>query len=174
MGNLASTMTSDELESLKHSTGLSQVDIEQLFINFSKLDRDQKGYVSAQDILEQSGVLPENKPFLTKLLRIFRDPLDEKKINFRELLLAIRDFERDDKDRKLRVLFGVLDRGNKGALSAGDLEEAYKNTKLGQLNPAELVEISEQTMIFADEDKDGMLNFDEFRKFYNSVLKFTF
>ena len=67
----------------------------------------------------------------------------------------------------------MLDRDNDGKLSAADLVEGFKHVMMEYLNDTDVSEIATQTIKFADQDGDNMLNLSEFKMFYNNVLQIT-
>ena len=67
----------------------------------------------------------------------------------------------------------MLDKDNDGKVNPDDLVEGFKPVMIKDLNDADVNEIANQTVKFADQDGDNALNFDEFKMFYNNLLKIT-
>ncbi len=174
MGNFSGTMNQDELESLAKMTGSSQEDIQLMHSNFVKLDRDQKGYVTKKDVIDRLGISSnEEKIFMSKLLDLFGDKTADNRINFYEFIMAISDFKSDSKDKKLKILFNLIDTDQNGLLGVKEIEEAFRMVKLEHLTKQDIAEIAYQTLLYADNDQDGHLDFEEFKEFYNTVLQIT-
>ena len=174
MGNSSGTINQDELEGLAKMTNTTAEEIQSLHTNFLRLDRDKKGYVSKKDIIDRLNVSNvDEKHFLNKLLDLFTDKSSDNRISFHEFAMALSDFKSDTNDGKLRLLFNLIDTDRNGLLGIKELEEAFKMVKLEHLTKQDIAEIAYQTLLYADNDQDGYLNFEEFKEFYNTVLQIT-
>jgi len=67
----------------------------------------------------------------------------------------------------------LIDTKKDGVLDQEELLENFKYVMLDDLNDGDVHEIVNQTIKFADQDGDSMLNFEEFKMFYNNVLQIT-
>ena len=89
------------------------------------------------------------------------------------MILTIEDFEKNRKENKLRTLFTLLDSDQNGLVGIEELEEGFKMIEMSSMKSGDIREIAEQTLLYADNDQDGFLNFEEFQDFYNAVLQIT-
>ena len=88
-------------------------------------------------------------------------------------MLTIEDFERDNKENKLRSLFTLLDSDQNGLVGIDELESGFRMIELSSMKSGDVREIAQQTLLYADHDQDGFLNFQEFQDFYFAVVLFT-
>lgn len=79
----------------------------------------------------------------------------------------------DDKDQKLRILFNLLDDDNDGLIGIEELERGFLLVKVAHIDSKDLREIATQTLMYADKERRGVINFEEFQKFFDSVLQIT-
>jgi Ca2+-binding EF-hand superfamily protein len=174
MGNFSGTLSEDDLNGLSKITGSSVDEIHTLHANFRHLDKDHKGFVSKKDIIDRLGTTSaDDKVFLNKLLDLFSDKSPDHRVSFQEFIIGLSDLRSDNKDSKLRLLFDLIDSDKNGLLGAKELEEAFKLVKLEHLTKQDITEIAHQTLIYADVNQDGFLDFEEFKEFYNTVLQIT-
>lgn len=174
MGNFSGTLSQDDLDGLAKITGSSLDEIQILHTNFQHLDKEQKGFVSKRDIIDRLGTTSsDEKIFLNKLLDLFSDKSPDHRVSFQEFIIGLSELRSDSKDSKLRLLFDLIDSDRNGLLGAKELEEAFKLVKLEHLTKQDITEIAYQTLIYADANQDGYLDFEEFKEFYNTVLQIT-
>jgi len=174
MGNSQGNLTLQTLNTLTENSGLSEQDLKLLYSNFQKLDKDNKGYVSKDDILYKiNGKGNKDTALLTKLFEEFENYSKYKEIDFNKLITVINAFEENKKENKLMFLFNLIDSDKNGLIGVKELEEGFRLVKLEPLNNQDLTEIAEQTLLYADHDKDGYMNFEEFKEFYNSVFQIS-
>lgn len=83
------------------------------------------------------------------------------------------DFQRQNKESKLEVLFQLLDTDQNGLVGVEELEKGFFLIKMEGLPPSEVKLIAQQTLAYADGDQDGFLNFKEFSEFYNATLNIS-
>lgn len=67
-----------------------------------------------------------------------------------------------DKESKLRFAFRIYDMDNDGFISNGELFQVLKMMVGNNLRDAQLQQIVDKTILYADKDKDGKINFEEF------------
>lgn len=67
-----------------------------------------------------------------------------------------------DKESKLRFAFRIYDMDNDGYISNGELFQVLKMMVGNNLKDTQLQQIVDKTILFADRDEDGKINFEEF------------
>merc|ERR1712183_349351 len=108
--------------------------------------------------------IPElaGNPLLSRIIAIFDTNKDEE-IEFTEFVKALSTFtNRDNLEGKLRFTFQVYDIDNDGFISNGELFQVLKMMVGSNLTDAQLQNIVDKTILFADKDGDGKINFEEF------------
>lgn len=174
MGNSQGNLTIHELNMLAENSGLSEKDLKVLYANFQKLDKDNKGFVTKNDISAQlKSKCNKDSNLLNRIFEQFENYSQYKEIDFNKLVSSIYAFEDNEKEHKLRFLFNLIDTDKDGLIGEKELEEGFKLVKLEPLNNQDLTEIAQQTLLYADHDRDGYMNFEEFKEFYNSVLQIS-
>ena len=174
MGNSQGQLSLKELTTLAENSGLSEHELKNLHTKFKKFDRDDKGYVTKEDlIVKMKNGNKEDKIFYEKICDQFVSFGQKEEIDFHHLITTINAFENDKKDGKLRFLFEFIDSDKNELVGVEELEECFKLIKLPNLDEMNLNDIAFQTLAYADKDGDGYLNFDEFCDFYNSVLNIS-
>ena len=141
-----------------------------MFKKFGKLDKEEKGYVSTEDLNKVCEFEEDSlgRVVSDKMASAFGDQID-----FKHLVKNLSVFHNNDEDQKLRFLFDLLDSNNDGLLTADELIYGFKFVMLDHLNESDVNEIAIQTVKFADSDGDNALNFGEFKQFYNNILQIT-
>ena len=174
MGNSQGNLTVQELNALADNSGLSEQDLKHLYTNFQKFDKDDKGYVNKADILNKlQSKTNKDISLLNKVIEQFENYSKFKEIDFNQLVATIHAFDENKKEEKLRFLFELIDTNKDGLIGAKELEEGFRLVKLEPLKNQDLTEIAQQTLLYADHDNDGFMNFEEFKEFYNSVLQIS-
>lgn len=174
MGNSQGHLTLEELTVLAENSGLSEHELKNLHIKFKKFDKDNKGYVTKEDLIDR--MKPENKEdkvFYSQIFEQFSVVNESGEIDFHYLITTINAFENDKKQGKLKFLFEFIDKDRNGLVGTDELASCFKMIKLPNLDEMNLNDIAFQTLAYADKDGDGYLNFEEFSDFYNAVLNIS-
>lgn len=80
-----------------------------------------------------------------------------------EFIQGVSQFSvKGDKESKLRFAFRIYDMDNDGFISNGELFQVLKMMVGNNLKDAQLQQIVDKTILFADKDEDGKINFEEF------------
>jgi len=98
MGNNLS-LSDQELQDLSNSTQYSTETINNMYNKFSKLDKDEKGYVSISDLTNTCDF--EQSEITKMILSQFSCGLGDQ-IDFRSLVHALSHFQNKQEDKKLR------------------------------------------------------------------------
>lgn len=98
MGNNLS-LNENELEELSKSTEYSKDLINNMYSKFSKLDKEEKGYVSIADLSNSCDI--EQSEITNMIFNQFSCGLGDQ-IDFRSLIHALSNFQNNQQEKKLR------------------------------------------------------------------------
>lgn len=135
-------------------------EIKRLGKRFKKLDLDNSGSLSRDEFMS----LPElqQNPLVQRVIDIF-DQDQNGEVDFKEFIQGVSQFSvKGDKGSKLRFAFRIYDIDNDGYISNGELYQVLKMMVGNNLQPNQLQQIVDKTIIYADKDQDGKISFDEF------------
>jgi len=135
-------------------------EIKRLGKRFKKLDLDNSGSLSVDEFMS----LPElqQNPLVQRVIEIFDDDQNGE-VDFKEFIQGVSQFSvKGDKDTKLRFAFRIYDIDNDGYISNGELFQVLKMMVGNNLKETQLQQIVDKTILFADKDGDGKINFEEF------------
>lgn len=135
-------------------------EIARLGKRFRKLDLDNNGALSVDEFMS----LPElqQNPLVQRVIEIF-DQDGNGEVDFREFIEGVSQFSvKGDKQQKLRFAFRIYDVDKDGFISNGELFTVLKMMVGNNLKDSQLQQIVDKTIIYADKDGDGKINFEEF------------
>jgi len=135
-------------------------EIARLGKRFRKLDLDNNGALSVDEFMS----LPElqQNPLVQRVIEIF-DQDGNGEVDFREFIEGVSQFSvKGDKLQKLRFAFKIYDVDKDGLISNGELFTVLKMMVGNNLKDSQLQQIVDKTIVYADKDGDGKINFDEF------------
>ncbi|PAA53499.1 hypothetical protein BOX15_Mlig030067g1 [Macrostomum lignano] len=135
-------------------------ELKRLGKRFKKLDLDGSGSLSVDEFMS----LPElqQNPLVQRVIEIF-DTDHNGEVDFKEFIDGVSQFSvRGNKEAKLRFAFKIYDIDNDGYISNGELFTVLKMMVGNNLKDAQLQQIVDKTIIFADKDGDGRISFEEF------------
>lgn len=155
-------------------------EIRRLGKRFKKLDLDNSGALSIDEFMS----LPElqQNPLVQRVIDIF-DADGNGEVDFKEFIHGVSQFSvKGDKLSKLKFAFRIYDMDNDGFISNGELfqvsiiavmssvewtsslscSQVLKMMVGNNLKDAQLQQIVDKTIVFADKDEDGKISFDEF------------
>nr|ABV60402.1 calcineurin subunit B [Artemia franciscana] len=135
-------------------------EIRRLGKRFRKLDLDNSGSLSVDEFM----TLPElqQNPLVQRVIDIF-DSDGNGEVDFKEFIQGVSQFSvKGDKESKLRFAFRIYDMDNDGFISNGELFQVLKMMVGNNLKDAQLQQIVDKTILFADKDEDGKVSFEEF------------
>ena len=144
------------------ATHFSSDEIKRLARRFKKIDLDNSGTLSIEEILR----LPElqQNPLVNRALEIF-DTDGNKELDFKEFIEGVSLFsKRGVREDKLKFVFKIYDVNQDGFISNGELFTVLKMMVGDNLQEIQLQQIVDKTMVRYDEDGDGKLSYDEFIK----------
>jgi len=86
-------------------------------------------------------------------------------VNFQEAIFALSTFLQGGSNDRLMLLFSMLDRDHNGLVSKQELRQALATQRrVVSVRGSELNRVVDDAFLRADVDKDGTLNFEEFRR----------
>ena len=149
------------INGLMEDTNFNLEEIDRLRKRFMKLDQDGLGEIDKQEFLLIPGVL--SNPLATRLMDVF-DIDGDGKIDFQEFITGLSAFSgKSTTQDKLKFAFRIYDIDRDGYIGNGELFIVMKMMVGKNLQDAELQQIVDKTMMEADLDGDGKLNFEEFK-----------
>ena len=131
-----------------------------MYKRFIKLDKDGSGTLEKEEFL----TLPQisANPLSHRLLAVF-DNDGSGDVDFKEFITGLSIFSaKGKKEEKLRFAFKVYDIDRDGYISAGELFLVLKMMVGNNLKDLQLQQIVDKTIMEADTNGDGKINFEEF------------
>ena len=150
----------DKDENQLRELNFTEDELQKLYKNFNKLDKDKSGSLEPQEFFD----IPElaNNPLVKRVI----DVLDKNKdgsISFLEFVQGLNSLSAgSSQEDKLRFAFQIYDINNDGFISNGELFTVLKMMVGNNLNDVQLQQLVDRTIIRADKDLDGKINFEEF------------
>lgn len=127
-----------------------------------KLDKDSSGTIEREEFLNIPAIA--HNPLALRLIEIF-DEDGNGGVDFKEFISGLSAFSsRGLKDEKLWFAFRAYDIDRDGYISNGELFIVLKMMVGGNLQDSQLQQIVDKTILDADEDGDGKISFQEFKK----------
>lgn len=177
MGSHCSTqqLEDSELEEIRKETGFTSSQIKRLYNRFSNLDKRNNAFISREDFLR----VPELaiNPLGERIVNLFfvspSDNGQECGINFKDFVRTLARFRREEgkkshplnkTEHKLEYAFKMYDIDNMNKISKDNICHILSLMVGANKSSEQLVAIADRTMLEADEDKDGFIDFDEFKK----------
>ena len=142
------------------NSGFDPQEMARLSKKFKKLDLDNSGTLSVEEFM----TLPElqQNPLVQRVVEVF-DTDGNGEIDFKEFIQGIAQFSvKGDKMQKLKFAFKIYDIDRDGYISNGELFTVLKMMVGSNLKDSQLQQIVDKTIMYADKDGDGKINFQEF------------
>lgn len=175
MGSKASIMLQDsEIQQIQQETGFSQNQIVRLYSRFTSLDKSSNGYLSREDFLR----IPELaiNPLGDRIVHAFFMFGNEEGVNFRDFMSTLARFrpikepsELNDREAKLKFAFKMYDLDGDDKISREELLAVLHMMVGANISDEQLGSIADRTIEEADEDRDGMIAFNEFKRVMEKV-----
>ncbi|EGR32848.1 hypothetical protein IMG5_068710 [Ichthyophthirius multifiliis] len=136
-------------------------EMKKLYKSFKRMDKDKSGDLDIEEFLS----LPElnQNPLVRRVVMIF-DKNKDGSISFEEFITGLSSLYSNDEEAKLKFAFKVYDIDGDGYISNGELFQVLKMMVGNNLNDVQLQQLVDRTIIKADEDFDGRISFNEFKK----------
>ncbi len=139
------------------------------------MDVDKSGTLSVQEFL----AIPEleHNPLVNRVVHTF-DIDKSGEVDFREFVSSLSVFATHEssasgKEQKYKFTFRVYDVDNDGFISNADLYHVLKAMVGSNLNDIQLQQLVDRTIIQGDKDKDGKLNYEEFKEMIKDGVQQT-
>ncbi|KAF8025357.1 hypothetical protein BT93_F2256 [Corymbia citriodora subsp. variegata] len=167
MGNASSMLTQYDIEEVQdHCNNLfSQQEIVSLYERFCQLDRNAKGFISADEFLS----VPEfaMNPLSQRLLKMVDG------LNFKDFVAFLSAFSaKASKRQKIELIFKVYDTDCNGKVSFNDILEVLRDLSGPFMSDEQREQVLVQVLKEAGYTKESYLLLDDFIKvFGNSDLK---
>ena len=157
---------SKALDSIMEGTNFDSDEIDRLRKRFMKLDKDRSGVIDKNEFLAIPGI--SSNPLSSRLMDVF-DADGNGTIDFEEFITGLSVFSgKSSKKDKLKFAFQIYDIDRDGYIGNGELFIVMKMMVGKNLQDDELQQIVDKTIMEADQDGDGMLDFEEFRNAVDS------
>ncbi|KAF0985955.1 hypothetical protein HZS_3365 [Henneguya salminicola] len=137
----------------------------------TSIDTDQSGSLTKDEILSIPGL--KQNPLVDRVLDVF-DVDRNGEIDLNEFITGISLFSnKGNAEVKTRcnyikiiviVIFDIYDINRDGYITNGELYSVLKSMIGNNLKDAQLQQIVDKTMICYDDDNDGRISYDEFKK----------
>jgi len=171
MGSRPSLLLRDEeLAEIQKETGFTSNQIERLYSRFTSLDKANTGALAREDFLR----IPELaiNPLGERIVMAFFRHSDEDRVNFRQFVRVLAHFRPVKKNReglnsregKLQFAFKLYDLDDDDRITKEELLAVLQMMVGENISEDQLTSIAERTILEADTDGDGMINFEEFSK----------
>jgi len=148
------------MDDMSKKSNFTAVELERLRKRFMKLDADNSGSIDRDEFLSIPQVA--SNPLASRMIAIF-DEDGGGTVDFQEFVGGLSAFSgRGGREQKLKFAFNVYDMDRDGFISNGELFLVLKMMVGNNLKDAQLQQIVDKTIMEADKDGDGKLNFNEF------------
>ncbi|CCW62917.1 unnamed protein product [Phytomonas sp. EM1] len=160
------SLSKDELLELQRTTSLTEAQVLRLHKRFTKLDRNNTGYISSKEF--SSTPVLESNPLVGRVFAVM-DVNGDKNLHFAEFIKAFSVFSyQADKKEKLLFAFKIYDIDGDGKISNKDLYQALRTMVGANLTAMQLQQVVDKTFIEVDTDRDGYISFENFEALANS------
>ncbi|TYJ18037.1 hypothetical protein E1A91_A09G094400v1 [Gossypium mustelinum] len=167
MGNSSSMLTQYDIEEVQEycQNLFSQQEIVSLYQRFCQLDRNAKGFISADEFLS----VPEfaMNPLSQRLLKMVDG------LNFKDFVAFLSAFSaKASVQQKVKLIFKFYDSDGNGKVSFNDMLEVLRDLSGSFISDVQREQVLTQLLKEAGYSKDSYLTFDDFNKIFGiSELK---
>ncbi|XP_058195840.1 uncharacterized protein LOC131312110 [Rhododendron vialii] len=164
MGNASSTLTQYDIEEVQeHSNNLfSQQEIVSLYKRFCQLDRNSKGFISADEFLS----VPEfaMNPLSQRLLKMADG------LNFKDFVAFLSAFStKASMPQKVHLIFKVYDSDSNGKVTFNDILEVLRDLTGSFMSDEQREEVLSKVLREAGYSWDSTLLLDDFIKIFGKL-----
>ncbi|KAB2065457.1 hypothetical protein ES319_A09G090200v1 [Gossypium barbadense] len=167
MGNSSSMLTQYDIEEVQEycQNLFSQQEIVSLYQRFCQLDRNAKGFISADEFLS----VPEfaMNPLSQRLLKMVDG------LNFKDFVAFLSAFSaKASVQQKVKLIFKFYDSDGNGKVSFNDMLEVLRDLSGSFISNVQREQVLTQLLKEAGYSKDSYLTLDDFNKIFGiSELK---
>jgi len=155
------------MEDMQKRSHFNASELERLKKRFMKLDSDGSGSIDREEFLQIPQIA--TNPLASRMIAIF-DEDGGGTVDFQEFVGGLSAFSsRGGRDEKLQFAFKVYDVDRDGFISNGELFLVLKMMVGNNLKDQQLQQIVDKTILEADQDGDGKLNFEEFSRMVSNT-----
>ncbi|KAF8632030.1 hypothetical protein AX17_004973 [Amanita inopinata Kibby_2008] len=148
------------MEDMQKRSNFTHAELERLKKRFIKLDSDGSGSLDREEFLQIPQIA--TNPLASRMIAIF-DEDGGGTVDFQEFVGGLSAFSsRGGREEKLKFAFKVYDVDRDGYISNGELFLVLKMMVGNNLKDQQLQQIVDKTIMEADKDGDGKLDFEEF------------
>ena len=156
---------------------VSEKELQKLYKNFSKIDKDKSGTLEPEEFFDIPGKFwtsiiqywsrstcteLANNPLVKRVIAVL-DKNKDGNISFLEFVQGLNSLSAGaSQEEKLRFAFAIYDINGDGFISNGELFMVLKMMVGNNLNDVQLQQLVDRTIIKADTDFDGKISFEEF------------
>ncbi|CDZ98738.1 calcium calmodulin-dependent protein phosphatase [Phaffia rhodozyma] len=153
---------------MERSSNFSAQELQRLKKRFMKLDRDGSGSIDKDEFLQIPQIA--TNPLSSRMIAIF-DEDGGGTVDFQEFVGGLSAFSsKGAREEKLKFAFKVYDMDRDGFISNGELFLVLKMMVGSNLKDQQLQQIVDKTIMEADKDGDGKINFEEFTAMVENTL----
>ncbi|KAJ3319354.1 Calcineurin subunit B type 2 [Boothiomyces sp. JEL0866] len=161
MGQQLSTsnIPPEDLPFLLEISNFSEKDLDKLYLRFQHLDKQKTGYLTSKELQ-----LPEFavNPLADRITSVI---FEQGNLDFKKFVETIQVFSKNAKrETKLEFAFKVYDVDCDGYISYTDLFQVIRSMVGNSLSDLQVGKIVEDTINENDQDNDGMLKLEEFKR----------
>ena len=166
MGINSSILTKEDFERLKKETDIKGKDIKKCHKKFAALDKDKKGFVDINDLVNIPEV--EQNPLRFHIGQYLSNNNEKEAISFEAFIKLIDIFKNNKTEEQYKFMFNLFDFDRDGKISSEDMLINFKLLLGNSLNQEQIVEIVEKTITeYAADQK--YINYNEFVKILNEA-----
>lgn len=164
MGNASSMLTQYDIEDVQEHCNylFSQQEIISLYQRFCQLDRNAKGFISADEFLS----VPEfaMNPLSQRLLKMVDG------LNFKDFVAFLSVFSaKANMTQKIEFIFKVYDSDCNGKVTLNDMIEVLQDLSGSFMTDQQREEVLDQVLREAGYKKESALLLDDFKKIFDRV-----
>ena len=163
-GNSTGALTSDDIKKLTTETDIKKGDIKKIHKKFVALDKEKKGYVTINDLVEIPEI--EQNPLRFHIGQYLSNGNKNDAIGFESFLKLIDIFKNKKTDSQNKFMFNLFDFDKDGKISSEDMLVNFKLLLGNSLSEENLKEIVEKTINEYSTDQK-YITFDDFIKILN-------
>ena len=163
MGISTSVLTQEDIQKLKKETDLKTKDIRKIHKKFGALDKEKKGYVNINNLVEIPEI--EQNPLRYHIAQYMSNKSENEAISFEAFIDM---FKNNKTEEQYKLMFHLFDFDGDGKISSEDMLVNFKLLLGNSLNEEQIVEIVDKTISEYSNDQK-FINYDEFIKILNEA-----
>ena len=167
MGPLSSSiLTNEDIQRLKTETDFKVKDIKKCHKKFGALDKDKKGYVSIEDVVNIPEI--ENNPLRYHIAQYMSNNNENEAISFEAYIKVIDIFKNNKTEQQYKFMYDLFDFDKDGKISNEDMLINFKLLLGNSLNEEQIIEIVDKTISEYSSDQK-FIYYNDFVKILNEA-----